>query len=194
MVVAGVVYRITCTTTGLSYVGVTREKNPARRFQKHCAEAMLGRGHYLAKAIKKHGPGDFTFQVIYEAFSLEAMYAAENQLVVDLGTKRPCGYNLADGGRGPLGVSHGTETRARMSAAKKGWTPPPRSPATRELIAASKRGKPLSAEHRAVLSAKKMGVKRSEESKAKQAATMRANQSYKRLRRCAVVGQMDLGI
>ena len=96
--------------------------------------------------------------------------------------------NLTDGGEGSSGIKMSQDTRDKLSAAFKGKKQSPETIAARmagmkplsadarERIAQSKRGVPLTEEHKAKLAAAKLGKKsgpRSEETKAKISASKR---------------------
>lgn len=73
--------------------------------------------------------------------------------------------NRTDGGPGTAGLKHSAETRARMAAVKKGYTPRPRpgfkhTAETLAKIAAANRGRKVTPETRAKISAAHTGRKR----------------------------------
>ena len=71
--------------------------------------------------------------------------------------------NQTDGGEGAPGMKHTAETRAKMSAAKKGRPLPPRTREHTEKIAAKLRGQKWSAERRATCGLHRIGKKHSPE-------------------------------
>jgi len=89
------VYQITNTINGKSYIGCHKTDNRN--------DGYFGSGKALKASIKKHGIGVFRKDILFEASSLEEMFAKEKELVV-LGPKS---YNLKEGGTGgfPKGAS-----------------------------------------------------------------------------------------
>ena len=113
----GVIYKITNTLNGKIYVGQTRQKL-SRRINGHkSSKKIFG----VDAAIAKYGWENFTAEVIEEC-PVEQLNEREIFWIAELGSKVPNGYNLTDGGDGALNPS--PETRARMSAARKGKPSP----------------------------------------------------------------------
>src|SRR5574338_830092 len=74
------VYRITCRTTGLSYVG---KGNTHSRWLSHVRVANSGKGYHLHAAIRKYGVDDFIIETL-TTFDNEAdAYAYEARLIDD---------------------------------------------------------------------------------------------------------------
>lgn len=91
-------------------------------------------------------------------------------------TFRDAGYelvNATDGGEGTDGRICLPETRAKISASKKGCKPPPCTPEIRAKISAAHKGVPLSPEHCAKMSAANKGKYPSPETRAKMSAAAR---------------------
>src|SRR5271165_5148002 len=103
------------------YIG----KGCGRRCENHLRMAING-GHYnpkLANKIKKIQSKGLKYEIHYR-FSSEdetECFAQEKYWIKFYGRENLC--NLTDGGEGPSGATCSVETRARMSAAKKGKTP-----------------------------------------------------------------------
>ena len=72
------VYQITNTINGKSYIGCHKTDNRN--------DGYFGSGKALKASIKKHGIGVFRKDILFEASSLEEMFAKEKELVV-LGPK-----------------------------------------------------------------------------------------------------------
>ena len=168
----GVIYKITNTLNGKSYVGQTRQKLNRRISGHKSSKKKFG----VDAAIAKYGWENFTAEVIEEC-PVEQLNAREIFWIATLGTKTPNGYNLTDGGEGKApsletrakisanhadvsgknnpfyGKHHSEETCAKMSAAKKGKPHKPHSPETKAKISASEKGKKLSEETRAKIKA-----------------------------------------
>ena len=136
----GVIYKITCLITGKPYVGQTRQKLNRRISQHKCDSKKAKYG--IDAAIKKYGWENFSVEVL-ETCPVEMLNEREKFFIAKLNTQVPNGYNLTDGGDTALNISE--ETRARMSAAKKG------KPSNRK-------GLPLTEEHKAKIAASKKGT------------------------------------
>ena len=131
-------YLITCSVNERRYVGITA-RTLSRRWKEHVADAMRRpSGRPLYYAIRKYGPEAFSITSLFVAASYEGLLSAERELIAQLGTLAPDGYNLSPGGEGCLGIKRSAETR--------------------RLISAAKLGKPRTAETRALLSRAKMGI------------------------------------
>lgn len=168
------IYLIEHTESGMRYVGQSRDIE--RRLREHGNGHMSSKGH-LRAAVSKYGWQAFSVRVLEECDSA-ALNGVEVMWIADLDTQHPRGYNLTSGGGQSTCIS--AETRARMSASKKGipksaeWraamsermkndpgtythllTVERKSPSakTREKMAAARRGKTLSAETRARMAA-----------------------------------------
>lgn len=139
----GVVYCITNTVNGKKYIGQT-VGSVTKRWKNHISDKTGCR--LLKNAINKYGPESFTIRLIASAQCAEELNALEATLIVENDTRnRDKGYNLNEGGKS--GRQH---------------------PETGEKKAAALRGRPLSEEHCAKLSASHMGHKRTKESLEKQ--------------------------
>lgn len=109
----GVIYLITNTLNGKMCVGQTRQKL-SRRITGHKSSRKK---YGIDAAIKKYGWENFTVEVL-ETCPVEMLNEREIFWIAKLNSKVPNGYNLTDGGDG--GSNPSEETRAKMSAAKKG--------------------------------------------------------------------------
>ena len=136
----GVIYLITNTLNGKNYVGKTKQKLE-KRITQHKYDSRKGRLG-LGAAIRKYGWENFSVEVL-ETCPVEMLNEREKFFIAKLNTQVPNGYNLTDGGDTALNISE--ETRARMSAAKKG------KPSNRK-------GLPLTEEHKAKIAASKKGT------------------------------------
>ena len=141
--VVGEIYKMTCKTTGKSYVGQTvshaknREKyRPTgyiRRNGAHISEAKHEkRGYqctYLNNAIRKYGEEDFEIELIMRC-PREDMDAWEIHWIDKLNTLAPKGYNLTQGGKVLLKES------VKPEGMEKQYVKTPRNASkTREAIA-----------------------------------------------------------
>lgn len=166
------VYLITNTTNGMQYVG--KSVDPRSRWKYHRCAARRGSPLYLHRAMRSHGAECFDFRVVAEYDSDAAALDSERLMIAELNTKnRDIGYNLSDGGEvGPTGFSHTVEAREKIRTAGIGRiiTEEQRLERSRRMLG-TKRG-PLSAAHKAKISAVHKGRVHSEESRVKRRAVM----------------------
>ena len=159
--VVAYVYRLTNKVNGKQYVGVS--KNPRRRFHEH-ARHMLNSKSIIKNAILKNGVENFSFEILCKASQIYC-YELEAKIITAFNTRAPNGYNICTGGRGAHGLdgelngmygrrgslhphygkpgySRGLrpseETRAKMSASRKGKKRSPELCAKMKAIAASR--------------------------------------------------------
>ncbi|MBQ4495368.1 MAG: GIY-YIG nuclease family protein [Selenomonadaceae bacterium] len=189
--VFGVVYLIWNKINGKKYVGQTIT------FDKRINEHKYG-DQYIDRAIKKYGWENFRCGVIKSCASKAEMDYWEKYFIVALHSKTPYGYNCTDGGEGTIGLEctpehraklsvafsgeknpffgkhHTDETRAKISAKKKGTH---HTDETRAKMSKTHKGKHLTDETRAKMSAKKKGIPKSPEHRAKLAEASRDNKN-----------------
>lgn len=123
---------------GKRYVGIT-SIDPYKRWRN-------GWGYYNNKyfmsAIKKYGWENFEHKVLLVDLDLETACAVEKELIAKYKTAdRKYGYNRSTGGEQPASghvCTHSMETRNKISRANKGIQ---RSEETKARISASKKGK-----------------------------------------------------
>ena len=167
----GVIYRITNKINGKPYVGQTRQKLSQRIYGHKSNKGKSA----IDAAIAKYGWKNFTVEII-EVCPVESLNEKERYWIAKLNSKAPNGYNLTDGGDGLVGCTQ--ETRDKMSLAKKGKKRKPHSSETRAKMSAKAKGRPssnkgkhLSEETRAKLSASNTGKKHTSETRAKISAS-----------------------
>lgn len=160
------VYTITHVQTNRHYVG--KSGSVKRRWARHLAIAagrVARAKQHIHHALAQYGADAFKFQVL-EEFETEAdAYDAEAWWVAFLRSNvEGYGFNLNEGGQG--GWLQSQESRAKISARKKGWK---MSDAQRALISAnSKRPHgPMSDETKAKISAANTGRRWTEERRAR---------------------------
>lgn len=134
-----ILYVITNSLNGLRYVGIT-SRSLGKRWAEHISDAQQGRGWALHEAIRVFGPEAFRVEPIESQGDWESFCRKEQDLIAELGCLVPNGYNICAGGEGTAGYSHTEATKAKIAKAHK--------------------GKKLTADHRAKLSAAKVGKKR----------------------------------
>lgn len=183
------VYLYRCLVNGKCYVGKTVYSAAFRDSQHRTCRFTSG---IMDKAIRKHGRENFTLTVLYQGTSDREICMVEKAMIAQYDTMHPKGYNLASGGQGPSGYTHGPESRAKMSASRKGKKLSPdhvakisaaqtgskHKPETIALMKAMDRpwtrGRIVSEETRQKLSVAGRGRFFSEESRKKKSASMKA--------------------
>ena len=94
----GIIYKATCTETGLAYVGQTT-KSLALRKQKHLQKARSGSDTPFHQAIREHGEDAFHWEVLAEGIPY-AQLDEEEQSYINLLDTFDNGYNANRGGGG----------------------------------------------------------------------------------------------
>lgn len=158
------VYRIVCSATGKTYIGLTKA-GAEKRFRAHKYLARKGASGALYNAIRKYGPEAFAVEVIATGLTAAQAQSLEIETIALENTRTPNGYNLAKGGeQGLLGYKFSAETRARMSDTHKKRQ---QDPALRARTSAALRGRQKSDEHLAKIAAALTGRTLSEAAKRK---------------------------
>ena len=148
-----VLYRISCAVNGKAYIGYTKH-DAEKRFLVHLLNARWNRKYALADAIRVYGADAFTVETLEvvpghaEAARLECLYIAAHRSML------PHGYNMTKGGDGvPLPAEKLAEMnekkRGRCSPkqleANRRRAGQPLSAETRAKLSAARKGKPKSA-------------------------------------------------
>lgn len=165
------------------YVGQTT-RTLEIRIQEHLRKVET----YVERAIAKYGIDNFEVSVIEECDTLEKLNEREIYWISFYDCIRPKGYNICTGGNnGSPGHTLSAESRAKISKANKGRKNPI-SPETRQKMIASRiaNKKTVSAKTRAKISAARKGKKLSPETCAK----MSAGKKNKRAVVCIETGQV----
>lgn len=112
------VYRLTCQASAKAYIGITR-LHPRKRWAQHKSHALReNRQSAIGAAIRKYGSEAFVLEVICEGVDEEEASAIERGLIAAFKTMVPSGYNLTSGGEYRKVLSE--ESRAKISRAAKG--------------------------------------------------------------------------
>lgn len=113
----GLVYCIENLENGKKYIGQTT-RDLAERFREHCGNSGTSVSPKLKNAIKKYGKDCFCVEVIWESQQCNQaeLDAKEMQLIYEIGTLHPNGYNLTRGGSGGR---HSDETKKLLSNISK---------------------------------------------------------------------------
>ena len=93
------VYKITNTSNGKVYIGVS--KNLKSRWINH--QNAVNYGSKLHEAIRNEGINNFDFFHLADCFTRKDAELFEKDLIKELNTRYPHGYNLTDGGGGTTG-------------------------------------------------------------------------------------------
>jgi group I intron endonuclease len=164
-----IVYLITNTLNGKTYVGQTT-KTARHRWSTHKAAAKLAVNQYpIARAIRKYGSDNFTFEVLEEPVDFADLDMAERFWIRCYASQHPKGYNLQSGGHKQH--KHSEESKRKMSASQR-LRPPP-SQETKDKISAAQKGRlgvPMSDAAKLKISDARTGVPMSEAAKKKLSA------------------------
>jgi group I intron endonuclease len=95
------------------YVGCTT-KSLDERLDQHAQTASLGYGYAVHRAIRKFGVENVRVKVFVESNDSEELFAIEAELIRDLETMKPYGYNLTAGGDGIAGYVPTEEDKRKM--------------------------------------------------------------------------------
>ena len=135
--VYGSIYQVVCLVNNKVYVGQT-VGSLKRRWCTHESSARRGISNsILYSAIRKHGPDNFTIELLTTASSKEELDKLECTYIDGLNAMAPCGYNSKTGG---AAGKHSAETKAKLSTAGKGKV---LSAETRAKMSTSHIGKPI---------------------------------------------------
>jgi len=168
-----VLYKISCSVNGKAYVGYS-SKSAEDRFKAHLLNARWKRKTALCDAIRCYGDEAFSVEVILTCETHAEACAHEIRLITELGSILPLGYNMTKGGDGvPLtseqreaanakkrgvcspkqlaanrrriGQKASEETRAKLSAARRGRKQSPEQVAKRAETFRKNREKKIAA-------------------------------------------------
>lgn len=192
-------YQYTNKVNGKCYVGITID--PIRRKKLH--DEARSDARFFNRAVKKYGIGAFEYKILATFDDLTAAAYHEQAAIQKLGALAPDGYNLTGGtpntkysgphsvemrakiGASHLGIRPSAETRAKMSAAKKGrptyMKGKHHTPETRAKISMAKmgrvsprKGKKHSPESRKKMSDSHKGIPMSLERRVKMSISQKA--------------------
>jgi group I intron endonuclease len=114
-----IIYMITCTVTGKSYIGQTAF-SLAKRWKQHVNKANSSQfeSMIISRAIKKYGKGKFKIKTLVElpeTATQEDVDQAEIKAIAEFSTLAPNGYNQALGGKV---IKHSEDTRKKVRQAQ----------------------------------------------------------------------------
>lgn len=149
------VYEHVNSGNGKRYIGITKQK-PEQRWGH--SGINYKSSPYFWSAICKYGWDSFEHNVLYSNLSQEDACEIERKLILEYKTQdKMFGYNIMEGGVAPTIPQ---EVRQRMSNAMRGnqnGLGKPCSDEKKRKISEAQRGRRLTKEHRAKLSAAKKG-------------------------------------
>jgi group I intron endonuclease len=136
------------------YIGYT-SKTIDERFKMHCENARWKRNYALADAIRVYGVPAFTVELLLQCENHKEACEHEIRFIKELNSILPHGYNMTHGGDG---VPMTAEVIEKMAASKRGKVTPKMLAHLQKM-----KGRKLSLEHKAKLSAAGKGRKKSKE-------------------------------
>jgi len=101
------IYRIFNNINEKVYIG--KAKSWERRWAEHKRNVEQGKQHPLYDAIRKYDIQNFTFEVLFE--TTEELVNMQEKSLIEVLSKYPIGYNLAEGGTGGNTKKHWTPER-----------------------------------------------------------------------------------
>lgn len=163
------IYEIRNRVNGKRYVGSAA--NNVIRWRAHRASLNAGRHHsrHLQAAWRKHGADAFDFTMI-ELCERDELIEREQAAFARL---RP-EYNICPTAGSSMGRRFSEESKAKIGAANRGKTHPPRSAEYRVAVSDRCKGKQPSPAHMAALQAGRASAVRTDEVKAQVSAALRA--------------------
>lgn len=116
------IYKITNLINQKMYIGKNTNKDPFKRWKDHLKVTKLGaeragkrRYQYLHRAMNKYGVENFAVEIIDECDENEKLNELESFYIQKFNTRAPNGYNLTDGGDGPIGFKFSPEQKKLLN-------------------------------------------------------------------------------
>lgn len=162
------IYCIRNIISGRIYVGSAI--NIVRRWNQHRCLLRNGKHHarILQRSWNKHGEAAFAFEILETVSEVTELVRVEQNWIDRLGAaSNVSGFNVSPTAGSPLGTKHSIETRAKMSATRKGKKPPPFTEEHKQHIRSAKTGYKHSIESRGRMSVARRGRKLSPEHRQK---------------------------
>lgn len=102
---------------GKVYIGITSQKPKDRWYNGD----GYSRQKLFYRAIQKYGWNNFTHEILFENLSKEEAGRKEQELISEYkANNSKFGYNLTNGGEGPIGYHHTEEAKERIGFASRG--------------------------------------------------------------------------
>lgn len=115
------IYRITNIINNKIYIGFTTKDKVITRWYEHLFFARHKTyNSKLHKAIRKYGESNFTIEEIYCSKDIEHTFTIMEKYFIKKFDSINTGYNLSEGGRGPLNIKRSIESRLKQSKKLKG--------------------------------------------------------------------------
>lgn len=114
------VYKVTNKVNGKLYIGQTSrgvEKRKSAHVRNSFNEQSPDYDCAFHRAIRKHGPDSFTWEVLSVCTSIEESNKVESQLIAEYNTCYGAGYNSNEGGGSGIGYKHSEEAKAKIKKA-----------------------------------------------------------------------------
>lgn len=163
-------YLVTNSISQKAYIGITRGSAEAR-WAQHNRLARRGGPWPLHRAIRRHGLDAFSLRVLAVGADWNYLCQLEREAIRTFETFGAHGYNATHGGDGMAGFQHSAETKARMSAVRRGREGHIPGEATRQKLSLIRTGRKQSAEHVANATKARTGKPRSAKARANIAAS-----------------------
>lgn len=129
------IYKVTNKINGKLYIGQT-SKTLEKRKSAHIRNSFNNNAPdydcAFHKAIRKHGPEKFIWEIVLVCDTVEESNKVEAMLIAEYNTCHGVGYNSNEGGGSGVGFKHTEEARKKISEA--GRSRPPISDQTREIM------------------------------------------------------------
>ena len=155
------IYLITNQITKKQYVGFTTQTLD-KRCSAHLSDVKNGSKIYFHNSIRKYGWYNFTSEIIYMSTDADhCLNTMESYFIKQKNTKRPNGFNLTDGGGGPLGLKRTEENKMNNRLARLGI---PHSEDRKLNIGKANKGKKRTEEQKQKMKDISTGKKHTEES------------------------------
>lgn len=148
-----VIYSITNKVNNKTYVGKTI-KSVDERFNAHINTAKYGSQSHLHRAIRKYGKNNFIVSILEDNILSEVTLTEREIFWIN---KLNPEYNMTLGGEGSSGRILSEESRKKMSEKAKHRIRKPHTEETKQKIAKSLVGIPLSDERKVNISKSKLG-------------------------------------
>jgi len=129
-----IIYKHTCTATGKSYVGQTKELTKRTNAHKSSRSGCVA----FRNAISCYGWESFVTVELACCTTVGDANVVESLLISEYNTIAPSGYNLTSGGKA---CQISELTKRKISESLKGRPKPPRTSSHIENLAARRRGK-----------------------------------------------------
>jgi group I intron endonuclease len=165
-----IIYKATNINNNKCYIGQTIKPLNERK-QKHIQRANYGTDFYFYRAIRKHNPNSFQWEILEECSSKEELDEMEFHYIKQYNSFQPNGYNLTMGGEGSHGYKHTEKSKKKIGKKSKGKNNGmygrKRSQRVKDAISKANKGRKLTEEQLKKWSEVKIGTTHTEVTKKK---------------------------